>query len=158
MTRSRPPVNESVKAEDGSRYPRVAAWCIDVLPRRVREGDRGEKTYGYVDGALNMFVSGLDGTWTPLIERRLTELGVATSRVVKVVRSHVEMKVATMMIQQGRRAVQLVINHAPCGSQPGQQEGCDQVLGAYLPCGYALTVLGTTQRGEPFAKTYRGRA
>jgi hypothetical protein len=105
-----------------------------------------------------MFVSGLDGTWTPLIERRLTELGATTSIVVDKVRSHVEMKVATMMIQQGRRTAQLVINHTPCGSQPGQPTGCDQVLGAYLPRGYVLTVLGTTQRGEPFAKTYRGQA
>ncbi len=64
----------------------------------------------------------------------------------------------TMMIQEGRFCAQVVINHVPCGSRPGQLTGCDQLLEPYLPRGYELTVLGTTQRGEPFAKTYRGRA
>ena len=124
----------------------------------MREGEYGEKTHGYVDGALDVFISGLDGTWTALVEQRLADLRVTTSLVVKRVRSHVEMKVATMMILESRSRTQLVINHVPCGSQPGQLTGCHQLLGPYLPLGYALTVLGTTQRGEPFAKTYRGCA
>lgn len=37
--------NGSVQACDGSRYPAAAAWCIDLLPSRVREGkgDKAEK-------------------------------------------------------------------------------------------------------------------
>ena len=158
MTRPPPPVGKTVQAQDGSRYPLAAAWCIDLLPRRVREGEPGEKTYGYVDRSFGMFVSGLDGTWTTFIQRRLDDLRFGKPAVIRIVRAHVEMKVATMMIQEGRRSVQLVINHVPCGSQFGQRTGCHQVLEAYLPEEYALTVLGTTQQGEPFAKTYRGRA
>ncbi|WP_083822068.1 DddA-like double-stranded DNA deaminase toxin [Saccharopolyspora spinosa] len=51
-----------------------------------------------------------------------------------------------------------MINHVPCGSQPGKKRGCDQVLERFLPKGYTLTVHGTTQDGRPFSKTYRGQA
>jgi hypothetical protein len=72
--------------------------------------------------------------------------------------SHVEMKVATMMIMEGRERSELVINHVPCGSQQGDPRGCHQVLERYLPKGYTLTVHGTTQTNEAFSHTYRGRA
>jgi hypothetical protein len=105
-----------------------------------------------------MFVSGMDGTWTTFIQQRLVELRICGPAVTRIVRSHVEMKVATMMIQERRMGAELVINHAPCRSRPDQRTGCHSILAAYLPTGYELTVLGTTQQGEPFARTYRGRA
>lgn len=151
------PAGDTVRAPDGSRYPAAAAWCVDELPRRVRELQPREKTIGYVDGALIPFTSGIDGTWSPSIVRRLTELGVRRLKA-DYLRAHVEMKVATMMIQEGRRHSELTINHVPCGSQPRQRNGCHQILELYLPRGCTLTVHGTTQQGEPFSHTYRGRA
>ncbi|HEX3784001.1 MAG TPA: DddA-like double-stranded DNA deaminase toxin [Pseudonocardiaceae bacterium] len=148
----------TVQARDGSRYPAAAEWCVDLLPRRVRERQPGEKTCGYVDGRLTPFISGRDGGWTPKIEDRFAKLQIVTREFADVVKSHVEMKVATMMIEEQRQHSELVINHSTCGSQPGRSPGCDQVLEPYLPKGYTLTVHGTTQQGEPFSKTYRGRA
>jgi hypothetical protein len=148
----------AVRAKDGSLYPAPAAWCVDVLPRRVLEGQPGEKTVGYVDGSFTPFTSGRDGTWTPLIERRLAQLKIVSRRTANFVSSHVEMKVATMMITEGRRTCHVVINHSACGSQPSQLPGCHQVLGPYLPKGYTLVVCGTTQQGEPFSRTYEGQA
>jgi SCP1.201-like deaminase len=152
------PSEPTVQARDGSRYPAAAGWCADDLPRRVQEGRRGEKTYGYANGSLTPFVSGRDGTWSPDIKQRLVGLGIARERTAEILMSHVELKVATMMTIRGVRDVDLVINHAPCGVRAGQPVGCDDVLESYLPKGYSLTVHGTTQDGDPFSRTYRGRA
>lgn len=156
MTRSRPSVGKSVQARDGSYYPLAAAWCVDLLPARVREG-QGDKTVGYVNARLTPFVSGRDGSWTPMVERRLERLRFAED-LADFISSHVEMKVAIMMITCGMRVAELVINHMPCGSRPDQRTGCHQVLEHCLPRGYTLVVHGTTQRGEPFTATYQGRA
>lgn len=73
--------------------------------------------------------------------------------------SHVEMKVAASMLQRGKQHSELVINHAPCGSQPHQQySGCDQELERFLPEGRSLTVHGTTQQGKWFSHTYHGKS
>ncbi|MGP4016851.1 DddA-like double-stranded DNA deaminase toxin [Saccharopolyspora sp. 5N708] len=145
-------------ASDGSHYPQEAAPVIDVLPRRVREKEAAEKTVGYVDGSVtNRFTSGRDQTWTPAILARARSVGLAP-RLAAFVSSHVEMKVAAMMLQRGQRHSELVINHVPCGSQPNQPTGCDQVIERFLPAGYTLTVHGTTQTGRPFSKTYKGQA
>jgi hypothetical protein len=100
-------------------------------------------------------VSDPDGTWTPDIRRRLAELRIRTTLRLE---SHVEMKVAQLMIQLGERDGQVVTNHASCGSQRPMRSGCHQVLARYLPQGYALTVYGTTQEGLPFSHTYKGQA
>jgi len=86
------------------------------------------------------------------------ELRIGTPKLRGFLRSHVELKVAAMMIVQGRRHCELTINHAPCGSQPQQIRGCHQVLGPYLPRGYTLVVHGTTQQGKPYSHTYEGQA
>jgi hypothetical protein len=148
--------NGSVQACDGSRYPAAAAWCIDLLPSRVREG-KGDKTVGYVNGLLARFTSGRDGAWAPIIERRMQRLGFDED-LADFVSAHVEMKVATMLIVRGHRLGELVINHMPCGSRPDQRAGCHQVLAPYLPSGYMLVVHGTTQLGLPFSEAYQGRA
>ncbi|WP_139273997.1 DddA-like double-stranded DNA deaminase toxin [Saccharopolyspora flava] len=147
----------SMTAPDGSRYPRAVGWAVDVMPRRVREG-QGDRTVGYADGAVGQpFTSGHDQTWTPLILERARAVGLP-ARFAGLLGSHVEMKVATAMIQRGRRHSELVINHVPCGSQAGQRPGCHQALEKYLPEGHTLTVHGTTQGGEPYSHTYHGRA
>ena len=69
-------IDGSIEARDGSRYAEAASWCIDLLPDRVREG-QGGKTVGYVNGQLTPFVSGRDGSWTPIIERRFERCGFA---------------------------------------------------------------------------------
>ncbi|MEV5542775.1 DddA-like double-stranded DNA deaminase toxin [Saccharopolyspora shandongensis] len=122
-----------VTAKDGSQYPPEAGAVIDVLPRRVQEGKAREKAVGFVDGsATSSFVSGIDQTWTPSILTRADEVGISP-RLAEFVSSHVEMKVAAMMMQTGKQHSELVINHVPCGSQPGKKRGCDQVLERFLP-------------------------
>ncbi len=72
--------------------------------------------------------------------------------------SHVEMKVAASMLSRGRTHSELVINHAPCGSQHDQARACHQAVEQFLPDGHSLTVRGTTQRGKPFSRIYHGKA
>jgi hypothetical protein len=67
----------------------------------VRKGEDGERTVGFVDGALTPFRSGNDETWSQDVQRRATEVGIPARRA-KFVSSHVEMKVAAMMIRKGR--------------------------------------------------------
>lgn len=150
-----PPVTSS----DGSQYPAEAAWVADMMPRRVREGQQGGKTYGFVNGSLSdQFTSGADGTWSPYVEERMQRLGVKAD-TAKFFSRHVEMKVAAMMIQRGQQQSEVVINHVPCGSQPHHRSpGCHQALERFLPKGHTLTVHGTTQQGKPYSHTYRGKA
>lgn len=153
-----PPQPLPIQHRDGSYYPAAAAWAVDLLPRRVREGEERERTVGQVmlaGTSVGQMTSGRDGTWTSDIQRRLRELGI---RVRIRLENHVEMKVAHMMIHGGSQTGEVVINHVPCGSLPRQAIGCHQVLERYLPSGYTLTVHGTTQQGRPFSWTYRGQA
>jgi hypothetical protein len=150
------PKPDSVQASDGSRYPVAAAWGVDLLPRRVVRG-YNERTVGYVDGIPGPFVSGRDQAWTPAIEQRMAELGLS-QYLARLLRSHVELKVATMMLMARRPTCVLLINHAPCGSEAGDPPGCDQTVERYLPVGYTLTVHGTTMDGSPFSRTYEGQA
>ena len=118
-----PPQPLPVLHWDGSYYPAAAAWAVDVLPRRVREGEERERTVGQVLLAgtfVGEMTSGRDGTWTPEIQRRLRTLGI---RVRIRLENHVEMKVAHMMIHTGSQAGEVVINHVPCGSLPRQTTG-----------------------------------
>ncbi|SFO81695.1 SCP1.201-like deaminase [Amycolatopsis arida] len=156
---TQPPAPRSapaVTAPDGSRYPEQGAWCADLLPPRVRVG-QGDRTIGYVDGSYHQFTSGLDDTYSPQIWRRLMEKGVQEAAAT-FLSTHVELKVATDMIMRGKTDSELVINHQPCRARSPLRPGCDDVLEQYLPPGYTLTVHGTTDEGEPFTRTYRGKA
>ncbi|MBW4718687.1 DddA-like double-stranded DNA deaminase toxin [Saccharothrix obliqua] len=149
-----------VIARDGSRYPAQARWAVEDLPRRVARGNEGEKTVGRVRvGAVDQGVmtSGRDGTWTPAVDARMAQLGIATP--LRLGR-HVEMKVAHLLVDTPATHAEVVINHQTCGS-PGFVLGaaaCYQVLPRYLPQGKVLTVYGTTANGEPFVRTYEGQA
>lgn len=154
-----PAERSPVRAADGSEYPAAAAWAADVLPRRVRAGEPGEKTTGYADGEIGQpFTSGNDAAWSPAIEQRLRTSGEAVD-VARRLKSHVELKIAAMMRARGRTHSEAVINHVPCGSQRGEDyRGCHDTLSAFLPEGATLTVHGTTQEGTPETHTYRGSA
>lgn len=68
---------------------------------------RGEKTVGYVDGALGeRFTSGYDDTWSSDVRDHARKLGVG-SRLARILSAHVEMKVAMMMILRGRQHSEL---------------------------------------------------
>jgi hypothetical protein len=41
-----PPQPLPIQHRDGSYYPAAAAWAVDLLPRRVREGEERERTVG----------------------------------------------------------------------------------------------------------------
>jgi hypothetical protein len=150
--------SDAVQHGDGSRYPAGAAWAVSDLPRRVRAGTADERTVGrlMIGGRdMHTMTSGRDGTWSQDVLARLNELGIRSTLRLE---SHVEMKVAQLMIQLGERQGEVVINHAPCGSQRPLRRGCHQALARYLPIGYTLTVHGTTQDGRPFSHTYQGQA
>ncbi|RBM15243.1 hypothetical protein DI005_28385 [Prauserella sp. PE36] len=151
------PPAPGVAAPDGSRYPTEAAWCVDMLPRRVRAGQAVDRTVGYADGSLVPLTSGQDGTWTPAIRQRLTELGFPI-QTVRRLGNHVELKAAAKMLLEGRKHSEVTINNEPCRARGRMLLGCQEVLPRYLPEGHTLTVHGTTQRGEPFTETYEGTA
>ncbi|RLK59676.1 DddA-like double-stranded DNA deaminase toxin [Actinokineospora cianjurensis] len=71
---------------------------------------------------------------------------------------HVEMKAVIVMITSGATRARVIINHAPCGSEPGLAGGCHRLLPWFIPRGSSLTVLGTDAQGEPFQRIYEGRA
>lgn len=98
--------------------------------------------------------SGNDG-WSASVSQRLQALGLMLPRFMH---AHAEMKLAALMVDTGAGEGTVTINNVPCGSQTGQSPGCHQTLERFLPGGYALTVRGTTEQGEPFAHTYHGRA
>lgn len=122
-------------------------------PRAEREDHR------YADGEIGQpFTSGNDAVWSPVIEQRLRSSGEAVD-VARRLKSHVELKIAAMMLARGRRHSEAVINHVPCGSQRGEDyRGCHEALSAFLPEGATLTVHGTTQEGKHYSHTYRGGA
>lgn len=143
-----------VRAADGSEYPAAAAWAVPELPARV-QGKR-DKTVGRIkinDRALPVPVeSGMD-TWSGHAGERMRALGIP-----EYLRSHVEMKLAALMINTGAQHGEAVINHAPCGSEPSARGGCHASLEQFIPRGHSLTVHGTTAQGRAFTSTYRGRA
>jgi hypothetical protein len=72
--------------------------------------------------------------------------------------NHVEMKAVAAMIASGSMNARVIINHAPCGSEPRNGIGCEQFLPAIIPAGSTLTVLGTDAQGNPFERIYDGKA
>ncbi|MGH3932872.1 MAG: hypothetical protein ACRDTF_23190, partial [Pseudonocardiaceae bacterium] len=45
---AQPRQRSPVQHRDGSYYPVAAGWAVDLLPRRVREGEERERTVGQV--------------------------------------------------------------------------------------------------------------
>ncbi|MBK1786042.1 DddA-like double-stranded DNA deaminase toxin [Prauserella cavernicola] len=146
-----------VAASDGSRYPPEAAWCAEMLPRRVRTGEGSDRTVGYVGGSFDRYVSGHDGTWSETIRQRAATLGFSPTNA-KFLSAHVEMKVAAKMVLDGREHTELTVNNQPCRGRSPISPGCHEALPRYLPKGCTLTVNGTTQDGRPFRHTYEGQA
>ncbi|MFD9891382.1 DddA-like double-stranded DNA deaminase toxin [Amycolatopsis sp. NPDC059027] len=157
--RSQPPLSPlgegaSARHEDGSRYPVGAAWAVSMLPPRVR--GRKQRTVGYakINGrVIPASFSSRPDAWADTAGHRLRERGLPD-----YLRFHVEIKLAALMIDTRATEAEVVINHAPCGSEPGTGGGCHETLEEFLPEGYKLTVHGSTANGEPFSHTYRGSA
>lgn len=145
----------SIEARDGSRYPVAAQWAIDEgLPARVERYSQ-RPTSGYIQyNGMPMAVRSGDDPFSDMVDERLRAVGV---RRLGNLRRHVEMKVAAMQVRQGIREQEIVINHAPCGSEQGGRGGCHAMLEPFLPSGYSLTVHGTTADGKPFSRTYHGK-
>ncbi|MBQ0926739.1 DddA-like double-stranded DNA deaminase toxin [Saccharopolyspora endophytica] len=148
----------TVQAPDGSYYPDAAAGVVDALPPRVRSGTGADRTVGFMGGAVGQpITSGFDQTWSVEVQRNAVARGIAP-RTARFLSSHVELKAAEKMIREGRQHSELVINNIPCELQPGKGIGCEQAIERYLPPGSSLTVHGTTQDGNPFTRTYKGKA
>ncbi|MBM7776191.1 hypothetical protein JOD54_006395 [Actinokineospora baliensis] len=143
----------------GDRYPAEAVPYDDALPPRVRRGKRDSPPMtGFVmlDGRdAGEITATRTDIWTDEARAGLVDLGLLRAKGLS---NHVEMKAVIMMIRTGATDGRIVINHAPCGSEPGDPTGCSDVLPTFLPEGRRLTVLGTDVRGAPFKRTYHGRA
>ncbi|NYH79911.1 hypothetical protein FHR84_003260 [Actinopolyspora biskrensis] len=149
------PTSEFV-ADDSSRYPIEAQWARPLLEPRVVVGS-GRPTIGQakINGRhIGEMRSGRDGL-SERVDERVRAVGIRTRRQLG---NHVEMKLASLLIDSQARHGEIVINNAPCGTEPGAFAGCDQHLERFLPSGYSLTVYGTTAQGRKFAQTYHGKA
>ncbi|MGQ0839232.1 DddA-like double-stranded DNA deaminase toxin [Actinokineospora sp.] len=60
--------------------------------------------------------------------------------------------------KSGARSARVIMNHAPSGSEPNERRGCDALLPYFIPRGQSLTVLGSDADGNPFNRTYEGKA
>ncbi|KMS86579.1 hypothetical protein ACZ91_35990 [Streptomyces regensis] len=98
-----------------------------------------------------------DDPWVAEAKTEMLKRGIPSAAARRLA-NHVEIKTATMMIRRGEREGRLVLNHAPCGSEPGATGGCHDYLPDMLPAGFTLTVLGTDIHGNAFRHTYRGTA
>ncbi len=143
----------------GDRYPEEALPYSEDLPPRVRRGQRNSPMTGIVDIAGRSYGE-ISATrrdpWTAEVLERLHLLQLEEE--AEMVANHVEMKVVAMMIRSGAKSGRVIINHAPCGSEPTMSEGCHHILPQFLPGGRSLTVFGTDASGRPFNRTYVGRA
>ncbi|MBM7771612.1 hypothetical protein JOD54_001816 [Actinokineospora baliensis] len=164
LARADPPAPAStpqpgVTNRHGDRYPPEATPYQDVLPPRVRQGRRNAPIVAIleVDGqSFGELTATPQDDWTAESRARIRQLGLA--RRADRVANHVEMKAVAVMVRTRGRQARVIINHAPCGSEPGAWIGCHSVLPDFIPEGSSLTVLGTDARGEPFSRTYKGKA
>lgn len=131
----------------GDRYPEEARPCSDHLPPRVIAGAGNVSIVGYleVDGQPRGEIRATrDDVWSGEVLRRMRELGFPGR--ARRIYNHIEMKCVTMMVLSRGVHAQVIINHAPCGSEPGAVRGCEQYLPDFLPLGSSLTVLGSMPR------------
>ncbi|GAA2999561.1 DddA-like double-stranded DNA deaminase toxin [Actinokineospora diospyrosa] len=110
------------RGPDGAHYPTESAWCAPRLPPRLGPDGTRAKTTGHIhhdhwpqpgDRRDTPIVSGTDPHWTRLAEHGLVEAGVHR-RNARFLSTHVEIKVAAMMIATAQRRVELTVNHVPC--------------------------------------------
>ncbi|RLK60074.1 DddA-like double-stranded DNA deaminase toxin [Actinokineospora cianjurensis] len=137
----------------GDRYPDRVNPYHDALPVRVVRGKKMQ-IVGLVqlDGRdFGAITATRSDSWADSVARRLAELGGNMNLF-----NHVEMKTVAMMLETGAKHGQVIMNHAPCGSERGHPPGCEQALPSFIPAGRSLTVLGTDAQGNPFERTYHG--
>ncbi|GAA3031691.1 SCP1.201-like deaminase [Actinokineospora globicatena] len=144
----------------GDRYPDEAVPYHDFMPPRVRKGQRNSPPMtGWVrlDGHdVGEIGATRNDPWAEKAAHRISALRVPNADQLN---NHVEVKVVVMQIEMRRTQGQVVINHAPCGSETGSYlPGCHRALPRILPEGYTLTVLGTDVDGNPFKHIYHGKA
>ncbi|WP_169514666.1 DddA-like double-stranded DNA deaminase toxin [Actinokineospora enzanensis] len=152
------PAPAEVMNRHGDCYPAEAHPYAGGLPPRVIRGTENAPLVGYVQ------LDGRDvGTVTPArtdvwAQETMKRISDRRNRRMRRIANHVEMKVATMLAQSAVRHAQIILNHAPCGSEPGDPPGCHDYLEDFVPRGCTITVFGTTQDGAPFRRTYTGKA
>lgn len=150
-TAGRPAAQKAARspAQPARRDPiRIEQLRATLPPPVPRPNPEGRKTHGRwvdTDGRVQELTSGHDEhseeAW-----HLLKQAGLLPARRPAVV-DHVEMKLATRMVQRGTRHTELVVNNRPCGGFLG----CDALLPVILPEGYSLTVHGPNYR-----KTFTG--
>ncbi|CRK55686.1 hypothetical protein [Alloactinosynnema sp. L-07] len=154
-----PPPVAGVSNRHGDRYPEDSLPYSDDLPPRVIRGAGNSPTIGIIEIDGRMFGEmrpTRDDVWHRDVIDRIDAIGL--SRRAKRYANHVEMKAAFMVVTSKGRHGRVILNHAPCGSEPGAFEGCETFLAELLLKGNSLTVLGTDAQGNPFARIYHGKA
>ncbi|GAA3037167.1 DddA-like double-stranded DNA deaminase toxin [Actinokineospora globicatena] len=153
----RGPAGAYVANQHGDLYPEEASPYHEALQRRVVRGS-GMPIAGWIqlDGAhIGEITATPNDLWAEASAERMADLD---PRRAAFVAHHVEMKVIAMMVSLGTRHGQVIINHAPCGSEQGDPPGCHTSIPRCLPTGRTLTVLGIDRNGNPFKHTYHGKA
>ncbi|TCO49834.1 nucleic acid/nucleotide deaminase of polymorphic system toxin [Actinocrispum wychmicini] len=150
-------MSASITNSHGDSYPPQAAGLVENLPQRVTPSAQ-ERTVGVTrigDRVLPPIMSGYDPVFSELACRRLAAIGIDPA----MLKSHVEVKLAALMIDTGQTQATVAINYTPCGFEVRRfaPDTCHRVLDDMLPPGYTLTVYGTTQDNAPFEWTYGRR-
>jgi hypothetical protein len=121
----------------------------DELPETVVRGS-GQKTHGRwvgPDGVAHEIVSGRDEDSAAALQVLRTRGLPLRSEPAAI--SHVEQKLAALMVRSRVRHATLVINNRPCRGPAG----CDTFVPVILPNGYSLTIYAPGYR-----KTFTGGA
>ncbi|GLZ41568.1 DddA-like double-stranded DNA deaminase toxin [Actinokineospora sp. NBRC 105648] len=142
----------------GDRYPPEAFPDADDLPPRVRRGRGNARLEAFIqiDGKpIGSITPARGDVWAQRAARRSFDLELWQADDVS---NHVEMKAAVILVEGRGTHAQVILNHAPCGSEKYDPAGCDDYLPDFIPIGRSMTVLGTDARGNPFRRTYEGKA
>ncbi|GLW91605.1 Imm1 family immunity protein [Actinokineospora globicatena] len=118
-----------------SRTTGLGSSPTSAAPRTIPPGPTSP-----VRGPAGAYVTNQHGDLYPLDPRRAA-----------FVAHHVEMKVIAMMVSLGTRHGQVIINHAPCGSEQGDPPGCHTSIPRCLPTGRTLTVPEAEAEGPTLA-------
>jgi hypothetical protein len=143
----------------GDRYPEGAVPYSDDLPPRVRARLRNSPMTGHIEiggRSYGTLTATTQDHWTRDAVQRVRLLGFSFAEMRLA--NHVEMKAVVIMIQNGATDGRVIINHSPCGSEPGAAGGCDSLLPHFIPAGSTLTVMGTDANGSSFLRSYTGKA
>jgi hypothetical protein len=136
-----------------------ADWAMDRY-EQIASSYRTTALYYLDDGRRHNITSGDDkGPDALRAERALRATGASSIRGRYPAASHVEVKVAAIMRENGTTKGEMVINHraGPCFGNPAIGLSCQEVLSLVLPPGAILRVWYLPESGPIAFSDFRGR-